>query len=844
MVPPEFIAAIGGHPIVAGVLWQRGYQTVEAARAFLDPDLYTPASPYALPGMPEAVERLNAAIEQGELIRVWGDFDADGQTSTSLLWLGLRALGANVDHTIPRRSERSRGLNKAGIERAAAEGVRVLLTCDCGVTDFPEVALARQLGLDVIISDHHDLDEQLPAAVAVINPKRLPADHPLAHLPGVGVAYKLIEALYEHRSGGASGSGSVGEGEQGRAGAPEHGSVGALELPQHPVTPAPEPGTPGGHPVTPAPEPGTPGGHLVSPAPKPGTPGGLPVSPAPKPSTPGGLPSTFSPAQLLDLVALGIVADVAHQSGDTRYLLQRGLAQLRAHPRPGVRAMLRLTNTDPADLTADGIGYQIGPRLNAVGRLGDAMLAVQLLTTEDEALAATLAAQVESLNQERKVLQRAVEEEAFRQIARDPGMQRRAVIVLVSPSWHPSVLGVVASSVSNRYDRPAVLIALPEGTEVGRGSARSVPGVDIHAAIAAQQGLVEASGGHPMAAGFSIKAQNVPAFSEALNHYVTVHPAEVAPSLDQPEAVVAWGDVSLRLSDDLDRLAPFGPGNRRPLLKSERLRPVRAAPLGNDSKHQMVFFQDGSGHEDRAIWWRSAGQVLPNLCDLVYTIQRDVYQGRSRLQVQVVRMEVPGLEQSSTLLGEQFSILDLRTSPDRPQELQRLVDEHGAPNVQVWDDLAPLQPKSAPLGHEPLMRLQLKQKSVLVIWSSPAGPEELAAALRRAAPHVVVLLTPAEVPSPDRPESIMQQVAALIKTAQQRGDALDDPAIVSRMASRIGQREATLRAGLEYQRFCIAEDKAGAEKAWRKFAYFVEETRSYRRFFQQAAAEAVLRASA
>ena len=828
MVPPEFIAAIGGHPIVARVLWQRGYQTVEAARAFLDPNLYTPASPYALPGMPEAVERLNSAIEQGELIRVWGDFDADGQTSTSLLWLGLRALGANVDHTIPRRSERSRGLNKAGIERAAAEGVRVLLTCDCGVTDFPEVALARQLGLDVIISDHHDLDEQLPVAVAVINPKRLPADHPLAHLPGVGVAYKLIEALYEHRSAGEGERRSNGAGESGSTGAPEHGSMGARELPQHPVSLSPESGTPGELPVSPAPEPGTPGG--------------LPVSPVPKPGTPGVLP--FSPTQLLDLVALGIVADVAHQSGDTRYLLQRGLAQLRAHPRPGVRAMLRLTNTDPADMTADGIGYQIGPRLNAVGRLGDAMLAMQLLTTEDEALAATLAAQVESLNQERKVLQRAVEEEAFRQIARDPGMQRRAVIVLVSPTWHPSVLGVVASSVSNRYDRPAVLIALPEGAEVGRGSARSVPGVDIHAAIAAQQGLVEASGGHPMAAGFSIKGQNVPAFSEALNHYVTAHPAEVGPSLDQPEAVVAWGDVSLRLSDDLDRLAPFGPGNRRPLLKSERLRPVRAAPLGNDSKHQMVFFQDGSGHEDRAIWWRSAGQVLPNLCDLIYTIQRDVYQGRSRLQVQVVRMEVPGLEQASTLLGDQFSIIDLRTSPDHAQELQHLVDEHGAPNVQVWDDLAAVQPKNVPLGQEPLMRLQLEQKSVLVIWSSPAGPEELAAALRRAAPHVVVLLTPAEVPSLDRPESIMQQVAALIKTAQQRGDALDDPAIVSRMASRIGQREATLRTGLEYQRLCAAQDKPGAEKAWRKYAYFVEETRSYRRFFQQAAAEAVLRASA
>ena len=835
MVPFEFASAVGGHPIVAGILWQRGYQTVEAARAFLDPDFYIPASPYALPGMQEAVDRLSAAIARGEQVRVWGDFDADGQTSTSLLWLGLRALGAQVDYTIPRRSERSRGLNKAGIERAAAEGVRVLLTCDCGVTDFPEVALARELGLDVIISDHHDLEAHLPVANAVINPKRLPADHPLAHLPGVGVAYKLIEALCEQRSGGAGEPGSAGAGEQRSTGAEEQRSTGAGEQGSRGAS---EQGSGGAeeqrstgareHPGTSSPEPGTPGEHPSTPSPKPGTPG---------------VPPGY-PAQLLDLVALGIVADVAHQSGDTRYLLQRGLAQLRAHPRLGIRAMLRLTNTDPADLTADGIGYQIGPRLNAVGRLDDAMLAVQLLTTEDEALAATLAAKVEALNQERKILQRAAEEEAFRQIARDPAMQRRAVIVLASPVWHPSVLGVVASSVSNRYERPAVLIALPEGAEVGRGSARSVAGVDIHAAIAAQQNLVEASGGHPMAAGFSIKGQNVPAFTEALSHYVTTHPAEVTPSLDQPEAVVAWGDLSLRLADDLERLAPFGPGNRRPLLKTERLRPVRAAPLGNDSKHQMVFFQDESGHEDRAIWWRSAGQMLPNLCDLIYTIQRDVYQGRSRLQVQVVRMEVPAPAQSSTLLGEQFNIVDLRAAPERAQALQRLVDEQGAPNVQVWDDLSAVQPKGAPLTPEPRLRLQLEPRPVLVIWGAPAGPEELVAALERAKPHVVVLLTPPEVPNYDRPEIVMQQVAALLKTAQQRGDALDDPDVVARMAARIGQRAMTLRAGLEYQRLCALPDKAGADKAWRKFVYFVEETRSYRRFFQQAAAEAVLRISA
>ena len=743
--------------------------------------------------MHEAVQRLRQAIERAELIRIWGDFDADGQTSTSVLWLGLRALGAVVDYTIPRRSEGSRGLNRAGLERAVVEGVRVLLTCDCGVTDYAEVSFARQAGLDVLISDHHDLGPELPEAVAVLNPKRLSKGHPLTHLPGVGVAYKLIEALSESMSQGA--------GEQ---------------------------------------------AHQTSASPPPVLPGNL------APHIPG------LPSSLLDLVALGIVADVADQRSDTRYLLQRGLAQLRAHPRPGVRALLKLTNTSPASLTADGIGYLIGPRLNAVGRLDDAMLAVQLLTTEDEELAGILAAKVEVLNQERRMLQRSAEEDAFRQLARDPALQRHPVIVLTSPAWHPSILGVVASSVSNRYERPSVLISLPEDAEMGRGSARSIAGVDIHAAITTLHELVEASGGHPMAAGFSIRRQNVAAFREAIDQYVAAHAAVEAPSLEQPEAVLAWGDVSLQLCDDLERLAPFGPGNPRPLLKSQQLQTVRTAPLGNDRRHQMVFFQDQGGHIERAIWWRSVGQVLPDLCDLVYTMQRDTYQGKSRLQVQVVRMEPLGFVEDTPLLGSVFRIVDRRAAPDRAKELHRVVSENGAPNVQIWDDLAGLPdtqapvptenvaPESldqAPLSAERRTRLQLEPRPVLIIWSAPAGPEELTAVLRRTEPQAVVLLTAAmAAPSDgDRPEGVMQKVNGMIRTARQRGDALDDPQVIARMAARIGQREATLRAALEFHRLSAAQDKPGAEQARRKFIYFVQETRSYRSYFQHAAAEAILR---
>jgi hypothetical protein len=284
----------------------------------------------------------------------------------------------------------------------------------------------------------------------------------------------------------------------------------------------------------------------------------------------------------------------------------------------------------------------------------------------------------------------------------------------------------------------------------------------------------------------------------------------------------------------------------------------------------VVFFQDESGHEERAIWWRSAGHLLPDLCDLVYTLQRDTYQGKARLQLHVVRMEPLGLSAGAPLIGSQFRIVDRRaaagaaagaangtatgtaagmaagTAIDRAQELQRVLSENGAANVQVWDELAGLPDAglpgmAIPLGCEPLMRLQLEQKSILVIWSAPAGPEELAAALRRVEPQAVVLLTPPNPPGGDKPDSVMQRVNGMIRTAQQRGDALDDPSVIARMAARIGQREATLRAALDYHRLLKAQDKPGAERAWRKFVYFVEETRSYRRYFQRAAAEAILR---
>lgn len=736
--PTDFVAAIGGHPLVAQLLWQRGLRSSEAARAFLDPRLYAPASPFELPGMREAADRLSAAASAGERIRVWGDFDVDGQTSTSVLLLGLRALGAAVDYTIPNRATASHGLNEAGIRQAQQDGVTVLLSCDCGVTDFDEVELAGRLGLDVVITDHHDLGERLPAARAVVNPKRLPSDHRLANLPGVGVAFKLIEAL-------AGGPGSA--------------------------------------------------------------------------------------AGLLDLVALGIVADIAFQQADTRYLLQLGLDRLRAAPRLGVRALMRAAGLDPRHLDAEDIGFQIGPRLNAAGRLDSAELAVRLLTTDDPQDAQTLAARIESLNDDRRVVQRKVEDEALRQIERDPGLLRAPALVLSAPDWQPSVIGVVASSLAGRFKKPAVLISVEPGKS-GRGSARGVEGVDVHAAIAANKDLVLASGGHPMAAGFGIRAESVPAFRDAINAHIAGQLERGAAGRVEAtaahDAVAAWREAGFELCEQLERLAPFGPGNPRPVLLSPRLRAVRAEPLGKDGRHRALFLQDDSGHLVRALWWRSADKSVPDQpVDVTYTLHRDVYQGKVRAQVHVEAIldhRAAGGEAGPLALAS-FTVLDRRAVADREDEVRRIRAEYGAENVRVFAESDAIE--------DGVTRLGLTPAAVLVLCDAPPGPDVLADILRRSAPQTVIMLSAPARAGRDAAPGVLQAVAGMLKTAAARGETVDDD-VIGRMAARIGQRVETVQA-------CVEIVRDGSEPSRDSLVHLLEETRGYRLYFHTAAAEAVLR---
>ncbi len=472
------LASLHLPPLIAQTLLRRGISRPEEAEAFLHPEK-TPSTPF--PDIEKAVDLISLAIRNKDRICVWGDFDVDGQTSTALLVQTLGALGADVVYYIPVRGKESHGVHIESLKPILDGGVKLLLTCDTGITAHEAIDYCNARGVDVIVTDHHDLGETLPNAKAIINPKLLPEDHPLKNLAGVGVAYKLAEALLDGR-------------------------------PQTEDRP---------------------------------------------PSTVHGLRSI----ELLDLVALGLIADVALLRGETRSLAQKGIQALRSTNRLGLKVMAELSSTNLETLTEETIGFTFAPRLNALGRLSDANPAVELLITNDSARARVLAAQIEGLNAQRRLLTSQVTEAAEAQLRDNPDLLTEPAILLSHPNWPGGVVGIVANRLVDRYHKPALLLTESEDG-ILRGSARSVEGLHITEAIAANKDLLLGFGGHPMAAGLSLQKDNLIAFRRGLGKAVERQLGGIIreePTL-QIDAWLGLDEISLSLADAIEMLAPFGAG--------------------------------------------------------------------------------------------------------------------------------------------------------------------------------------------------------------------------------------------------------------------------------------------
>lgn len=641
-VDPALERDLGLHPLAARILTQRGIATVNAARAFLDPAHYHPAAPDELPDLPVAADHILRAIRDRAPILVWGDFDVDGQTSTALLVEALTRVGAQVEYYIPHRIHESHGILVESLQtQLETFPAALLLTCDTGVSAHEAIDYAKRRGLTVVITDHHDLPPQLPAADAVVNPKRLPADHPLAALPGVGTAYKLVEQLYT---------------QLGRAD----------EL-----------------------------------------------------------------ALFLDLVALGIVVDVAQQVADTRYLLQRGLAQLRVTQRPGLLALFATAGLHQAQIGATEIAFQIGPRLNAAGRLDDARPVVELLTTQDRSRAEFLASHLEALNQQRQLQTRQMLAAARAQIEQDTTALDGEAIVLAGRDWHPGLIGLVASQLAEQYCRPAVLFSVSEDG-IARGSARSAPGYDIGAAVAAQADLLIAFGGHPGAAGLSLHEDKLPAFRRRLSETLRATRDPAVDSALAIDGIVQWRELSPALASALERLAPFGEGNPPITLAACDLSLRSHAQMGRTRQHRRLTVQDASGARQTVLWWNGADQPLPEApFDLAFRLSLSAYQGAPELKLELVDFRrsagapvvVPEIERD---------VIDRRGSADPLAELHALLAEY--PGAAVW---AEGYRRAESPG---LPARDLPPSSTLIIYTSPPDRSALVSALERIDPQTVILL--------------------------------------------------------------------------------------------------------
>jgi single-stranded-DNA-specific exonuclease len=758
-------AAIGGHPLVGEVLTRRGFRDPQAAETFLDPDRYQPASPFDLAGTPAAVQRLEKAIHGGETICVWGDFDVDGQTATTVLVSALKGLGAKVVFHIPVRASESHGVNLPVLERLIQDGADLVLTCDTGISAHAAVDYANSQGVDVIISDHHDPPPKLPDAYALINPKLLPDDPvpgalALAALPGVGVSFQLAKALYE------------------RAGRTE---------------------------------------EIDS---------------------------------CLDLVALGIVADLAQLVDDTRYLLQRGLQVLRRTERLGLQALLSSAEIDPAHLSEEHIAFGLAPRLNALGRLSDANTAVELLTTTDLGRARFLANQLEKLNARRKLLTDQVFQACQAQIERDPALLEQAALTLSHPAWPAGVIGIVASRLVEQTNRPVILIATPEG-ELGRGSARSIEGCNITAAIAAQSDILANYGGHPMAAGLAIDPQDIPAFRRGLSRAVEeqIGTARVEPTMSI-DAYLPLSVLTPAVVADLERLAPFGPGNPALTLACKDVSLKSHTTVGRTGEHLQVIVEDREGESTKVIWWGGGGMLLPEgRFDLAYVARSSNFLGQPGVQVEWVDARLMEAPVEIRTHKPEIAVVDYRWEQHPLSSLKALVAQEGA---QVWAE-AEAKEKLAALGIRSLDRSGLSPSSTLAIWTTPSGRAELDLVLERLSPERVYVF--AVDPANGDLKRFLERLAGLVRHVIRRRNGLVN---LDELAAATAQTRASVHAGMDW--LCaqgdvkiLADDGTelkldggdkgsiySSDKAAQQLKALLQESAAFRSYFRRAEADILI----
>jgi single-stranded-DNA-specific exonuclease len=559
--------ATGLLPLVAQVIINRDLATTDAVQAYIDPESQDLPSPLAeFKDLAVSVELIKNAIAESEPIAICGDYDADGMTSTALLLRALKHLGAEVDYAIPSRMKDGYGINERIVEEFAANGVGLILTVDNGISAYDPIARAIELGLSVIITDHHDLPEKLPPADAILNPKLLSDSSPYKGLAGVGVAYILAIATAQ--------------------------SLGKLKGLTNPI---------------------------------------------------------------LELFTLGTIADLAPLVGVNRRWLKRGLRALPNSQLVGIQALMEVAEINEAQkqLKPDDIGFRLGPRINAVGRIGDPQMVIELLTTDDPQIALVRADQCEQTNRKRRQLCEQIEQEAIALVESTPiPWQNNRVLVVVSAGWHHGVIGIVASRLVERYGVPVFIGTYEDHQDeptsktpsMIRGSARSIDEFNVFDALNYCGDLLGKYGGHRAAGGFSFSAENLEAVQQRLRKFAhKCLEIEHLKPLVKVDAQASLSQIDFELYQQLESLQPWGIGNSTPVFWTPNVRIVEQKAIGKTQAHLKLTLQEANcDRQIKALAWRWGEYCpLPEYLDIAYQLQENHWQGNTSIELQLVGVRLP-----------------------------------------------------------------------------------------------------------------------------------------------------------------------------------------------------------
>lgn len=535
--------------IIAKVLANRGIESLKSSHNFFNPSNDQLHNPFMMKNMDIAVDRISKNIQNQKPILIFGDYDVDGTTGASLLYLGLKDLNAIVEYYIPHREKEGYGLSAGGIDYAQSVGADLLITCDCGINAFQPVDYANEHGIDIIITDHHIPDKKLPNAYAVLNPKQKGCEYPFKGLCGCGVAFKLISAVSE-KSG-------IGQ------------NVGL---------------------------------------------------------------------NYLDLVALATSADMVPILDENRVLVHGGLDQLEESKSPGIHQLLVQTGLVGESLNVGKLVFGLAPKINAAGRMGDANRTVELLTTSDKTRAEELASILVQENKRRQRIQEDIVNDAIRLVHSQVDLENNKVVIIGSKGWHPGVVGIVASRIKDEFSRPAIVIAFDK-KGIGKGSARSIPHLDLYEALSYAAKFLEGYGGHPMAAGLTVhedKFENFKSlFLRNVNKILTNDDLIPAISIDGEMALT---DINSRFMRFLEKLGPFGPGNMRPKFVSRNLS-ISGQPrlMGNGEHIRFIVSQNGRNYP--AVGFKLSSHYEDLIrgvpVDIAYVVEVNQWQGQSNIQLNV-----------------------------------------------------------------------------------------------------------------------------------------------------------------------------------------------------------------